>query len=697
MSLHKIFNPKSIAVVGASDKLGSVGFSLIDNLLSSDFRGGVYPVNIKRNRIHGRRAYDKVSEIEKKIDLAIIATPAKTVPAVLEDCGQAGVSGVVIISAGFSEIGKEGEVLSQKILEIAKRYKIRVIGPNCLGFIRPEISLNASFASKVAMSGNLAFVSQSGALCTSVLDWSEKNNIGFSHFISIGSMLDVGFADLLQYLGENDKTDGILIYMESLTEADRFLKLARKIVKKKPIFVLKSGRSQAGSQAAMSHTGSLSGNDEVFTVALESAGIVRIDSISELNNISKFLSARLRPTGDRTAIITNAGGPGVIATDSLVRNQGNLAELSKKTITELNKILPTAWSHANPVDILGDADAKRYEETLKIILSDGKVDSVLVILTPQAMTEPYKVAENIIKLNKKSTKPIYCAWMGGSDVLRSEKLFNERNIPVFSSVEEGIKVITNYNKYLNLKKSKPKGEKLHNYKPKYDKNKKIIDKVISEGRRALSETESKEFLKNYGIPVTKYFIASSELEVKKIIKKIGLPLAMKVVSPDILHKTDVGGVMLDVNSIGEAQKAFKSILTNAKKHRKNALIKGVLLERMVSKDFELIIGVNRDPIFGPVIVFGSGGTSVEVFQDTALALAPLDMNKAEELIEQTKIYQLLKGYRGEKGVNLKNLQTILCKFSRLIIDFPEIKEFDINPFVIDSKGGIVLDAKVVIE
>jgi len=699
MSLDKIFKPKSVAVIGASDRPGSVGFALIDNLLNSDFRGKVYPVNMKRKRIHGKRAYESVSKIEDKVDLAIIATPAVTVPAVVEECGQKGVGGAIIISAGFSEIGKEGERLSQSIADLAKKYKMRIIGPNCLGITRPKNNLNASFASKMALSGKIALISQSGALCTSILDWSHKNNVGFSFFISIGSMVDVGFADLLDYVGNDDDTDAILIYMESLKNADKFLKIARKLVKKKPIFVLKSGRSREGAKAAKSHTGSLSGNDEVFSAGFESAGIIRLDMISELNNIAKFLSAKNRPAGERIAIMTNAGGPGVIATDFLMKNGGVMAEINQKTINELNKFLPPAWSHEDPIDILGDADPARYERAVKVCLDDKNVDSLLIILTPQSMTEPTKVAEAIVKINHSHKKPIYCVWMGGEEVASSEKIFIKNKIPCFSSVEEGVTCLANYSKYLLAKNElseKSEGLK-NNFKPKTEKNKKIIQKLIEEKRNTLTEAESKEFLKNYEIPVTNYDVVNSSAEAGRVAGKLGFPVVMKILSPDILHKTDIGGVVLNIQSKGESQAAYDKIIKAAKKHRKDARIEGVLIEAMVSKKFELIIGTNRDPIFGPVIVFGLGGTAVEVFKDTSIALPPLNLDRVEKMIRRTKIYQLLKGYRGLPGVNIKNLELLLCKFSRLIEDFPEIKELDINPFVIDDKGGVALDAKVIFE
>lgn len=700
MKLDKLFNPKTIAVIGASDREESVGYALMKNLTGNNYGGIVYPVSLKHKSVQSIKAYKSVKDIPDKVDLALIATPAKTVPAVVEECGQAGVAGIVIISAGFKEAGREGEVMCDRILELALAYDMRVIGPNCLGFIRPKLHLNASFASQMALPGKLAFISQSGALCTAILDWSIKNNVGFGHFVSIGSMIDVGFHDLIDYFGQDPETSSILIYMESLNDARKFLSAARAFSRSKPIIVLKVGRSSAGAKAAKSHTGSLAGNDAVFDAAFERAGIVRVDTTVELFHTAKALAMQPRPKGNRVAVVTNAGGPGVIATDALVYSGGEIANLNKKTISALNKILPTTWSHGNPVDILGDADADRYRQAVEICLADENADAILVILTPQAMTDPTAVAKKLVTLSKTNHhKTILASWMGGYEVEAGRTALEKGNIPIYRQPEDAIKCFMNicrYSKNLEFLYETP-ATIPHAFDPKMEDNKKLLAKVIKEGREVLTEAESKEMLANYDIPIVANRIAKSAPEAGRAAAELGFPVAMKILSPDIIHKTDVGGVRLNVNSKDEAGRAFADIMESARRHEPKAAIEGVFIEPMVKKRYELLIGCQKDPIFGPAIVFGMGGVAVEVFKDTKVGLPPLNMALSLRLISATKIYKLLKGYRGMPGVDIAAIQFLLYKFAYLVADFPEIKELDINPFAIDEHGGIVLDAKVILD
>lgn len=699
MKLDKLFNPKNVAVIGASDKTGSVGRALIDNLLQSDYKGKVFPVNNKRKKIQGQIAYPNIKDIKAKVDLAIIAIPARFVLDAVKDCGESGVSGIVIISAGFQEIGKEGEILMQEIVKTAQKYNMRILGPNCLGFIRPDINLNASFASKMALEGNIAFVSQSGALCTSVLDWSIKNKVGFRYFVSIGSMADISFEDLVEYFSRDKKVNSILVYMESVKDAQKFIKAAKSFTKDRPMIVLKVGRSEAGSKAAKSHTGSLSGNDKVFDAAFERSGILRVDTVDSLFNSAKYLSMQKLPKGTRLAIVTNAGGPGVIATDAIEESLSTVAKLSNKSIESLNKFLPPAWSHGNPVDVLGDADSIRYKKSIEICLADSNVDAVLVILTPQAMTDPSLVADEITKMKNPQKKIIMASFMGGEDIEQGQQILENANIPVFLQPEGAINAYSDLLKHLKSSKEDhvmsqiaPKG-----YKPKTKQNKKIIAKVLSEGRNVLSEVESKKFLANYGIPVVKNAVAEKIGQVSGLTDKIGFPLVMKILSPDILHKIDVGGVVLNINSKNEAIKAFRDIMKSVKKKAPKANIHGIFMEKMIHKKYELLIGSNKDEIFGSTIVFGTGGSSVELYKDTKIALAPLDMKLSLKLMKKTKIFKMLKGFRGLPGVDIKELQLVLYKFSHLLTDFSEIKELDINPFAVDEKGGVVLDAKILLE
>jgi acetyltransferase len=697
--LDKIFNPKAVAIIGASAQEGSVGHALMQNIVGSGFDGIVYPINPNRTHIIGVKSYAKLADVPDEIDLAIIATPAKKVPAIVEECGKAGVSGIVLISSGFSEIGEEGQKLLDGILLNVKKYNMRMIGPNCLGFIKPSIKLNASFASKMALPGKIAFISQSGALCTAILDWSIKQNFGFSHFVSIGSMADIGFHDLIDYFGSDYNTNSIVIYMESLTEARRFLSAARAFARNKPIIVLKAGKSLEGAQAAMSHTGSLAGNDLVFDAAFKRAGIVRVDTIGELFNSAQSLAMQERPSGKRMAIVTNAGGPGVIATDMLIQRKGELASLSDETLKELNKHMSPNWSRNNPVDVLGDAGPDQYEKAVQLCLKDQNVDGVLVILTPQAMTDSSAIAERIGKLPNPGKKTILASWMGAADVLEGKRILERNNIPVYNSPENAIKcfmIMHNYS--LNLKTLHETPSQIPSaLTPKKEENKKLVAEILKDNRTVMTEFEAKQFLDNYQIKVIENGMAQTREEAVFLAEEIGYPLVMKIASPDILHKTDIGGVRLNIRNQEEVKEAYERIMGVAKLKVPDADIRGVLVEQMCKRKYELIVGCKRDPIFGPTIVFGMGGVAVEVFKDTTVGLPPLNMSLAMRLIEDTTIYKLIKGYRGMPGADIGAIQFLLYKFAYLLTDFPEIKEIDINPFAVDERGGVVLDAKIVLD
>ncbi|MFH1744799.1 MAG: acetate--CoA ligase alpha subunit [bacterium] len=699
MNLDKLFKPKTIAIIGASDKKGNIGAALMKNLTGSDYNGIVYPVSDKRKEVFSIKCYATIADVPEKIDLVIIAIPAESVPQVVLECGKAGVSSLIIISAGFSEIGKTGEILSKKIVKIAKKYSMRVLGPNCLGFINPSLNLNASFAKQTAKKGHVALISQSGALCTAILDWGEKNNVGFSYFVSIGEMADIGFHDLIDYFGKDPNVSSILIYMESISDVRKFMSAARAFSNSKPIIVLKSGRSAAGAAAAKSHTGSLTGNDKVYNAAFKRAGIIRVDTIVNLFHVAKTLAMQPRPAGANLGIVTNAGGPGIIAVDALVRGGGHSAKLAKETILKLDKFLPHAWSRGNPIDILGDADSKRYRQAMEICLDDKNTDAVLVILTPQAMTDPIVVAKEILKIKNKSNKTILAAWMGGNNVEKGRKILEAGNIPIYRAPEDAISCfvsINNYARNLSMLNEMP-GTVPHAINPKTKENKEIVAKVFLSGREVLTESETKQFLKNYDIPIVKSLIAKSKKESGKVSEKIGYPVVMKIASADIVHKTNIGGVELNINSNREAGDAWKKIMSAAKKNCPEAKIEGVAIEKMISKKYELIIGCRKDPLFGPVIVFGLGGVAVEVFNDIEMGLPPLNMSLALRMIQGTKVYRLLKGYRNMPGVDIQSIQFLLYKFAYLISDFPEIAELDINPFAVDENGGVVLDAKVILD
>jgi acetyltransferase len=713
--LDKIFNPGTIAVIGASDREGGVGNALMKNLIGNNFGGIVYPVNLNRESVQGIKAYPRIGDIPDKIDLAIIATPAFTVPAIVEECGQAGVSGVIIISSGFDEIGAKGKKMSEEILSTACEYGMRVVGPNCLGFIRPSINLNASFANKMALPGHIAFISQSGALGTAILDWSLKNNVGFSHFVSIGSAIDITYHDLIDYFGDDPHTSSILVYMESLTEARKFMSAARAFSRQKPIVVLKVGRTEAGSHAAKSHTGAITGNDSVYDAAFERAGIIRVDGALDLFHVAKILAMQSRPADNRVAVITNAGGPGVIATDRLSLKGGRLAQLAHSTVVELKKILPPAASPANPVDILGDADSHRYRAAVELCLADPNVDAALIILTPQEMTSPTDVARQIVSIKNKTGKTMFASWMGGDDVAEGRVILEKGHIPVYRTPEEAVDIfmyVDSYRRRLDFLKETP-GSMPHAFKPKTEKNRELLEKVIADKRTVMTEAEAKEMIANYGIPVAANGTANSATEAGEIAEKIGFPVVMKILSPDILHKTDIGGVKLNINSRVEAEKAYEEIMSNVRRKltpsargghpsqegngAPKAKVDGIFIEAMTKKRYELLIGCKKDEVFGPAIVFGMGGVAVEVFRDTAVGLPPLNMSLALKMIQETKIYKLLEGYRGMPGVDIEAIQFLLYKFAYLVSDFPEIKELDINPFAVDENGGVVLDAKIILD
>jgi acetyltransferase len=697
--LNKLFNPNSVAIIGASHKEGSVGHALMKNIVGSGFDGIVYPINPKRSHIIGVHTYPKLSDVPDQIDLAIIATPAKTVPPLVEECGKAGVSGIVLISSGFAEIGEEGQKLTKEIQGYVKKYNMRLIGPNCLGFMKPSIKLNASFAAKMALPGKIALISQSGALCTAILDWSVGQNFGFSHFVSIGSMADVGFHDLIDYFGSDPNTNSIVIYMESLTNARNFLSAARAFARSKPIIVLKAGKSVEGAHAAMSHTGSLAGNDLVFDAAFKRAGVIRVDTIAELFNIAQSLAMQERPAGKRLAIVTNAGGPGVIATDALIQKKGELAVLSEETIAELNQHLSPNWSKGNPVDVLGDAGPDQYEKAVDLCLKDENVDGILVMLTPQAMTDPTAIAKRIGKLTNKSKKTMLACWLGASSVLEGKRSLEQDNIPVYTSPELAIKcfmIMYDYSRNLKTLYETP-GYIPSGFRPNKEANKKLISGILNEGRTTMTEFEAKQLLDNYQIKVIKNGMAATRKDALALAEEIGYPLAMKIASPDILHKTDIGGVRLNIRDQQEVKEAFDRIMGIAKLKAPDADIQGVLIEQMCKRKYELIVGCKRDPIFGPTIVFGMGGVAVEVYKDTTVGLPPLNMSLAMRLIEDTNIYKLIKGYRGMPGVDITAIQFLLYKFSYILSDFPQILEIDINPFAVDERGGVVLDAKVVLD
>jgi acetyltransferase len=698
--LKSIFEPKNVAVIGATEKEGSVGRTLLWNLISSPFGGAVFPINPKRPSLLGIKAYPTIQAAPDPVDLAVIVTPAPAIPGIIGECVQAGVKGAIIISAGFKEIGPEGAKLEQQILEQSRKSGMRVIGPNCLGVLNPMSGLNASFAAGMANKGNVAFLSQSGALGTAVLDWSFKANVGFSSFVSIGSMLDVNWGDLIYYLGDDPNTESIVIYMETIGDARSFLSAAREIALSKPIIVIKPGRTEGASRAAASHTGSLTGSDEVLEVAFRRAGVLRVDSISEIFSMADVLGKQPRPKGPRLTILTNAGGPGVLATDRLLTTGGELAEISAETISQLNEFLPAAWSHNNPIDVIGDASPERYSKSLEVAADDPNSDGLLVILTPQAMTDATATAEALKSYAKTFDKPILASWSGGLVVAPGEAILKRAGIPTFEYPDDAARAFTYMWQLTSNLRTLYETPSLPDDKgagPDREKAKEIIDHVRATGRDLLTEAESKELLAAYCIPTTPTLIAKTAKEAGQMAAKLGFPVVVKLHSETITHKTDVGGVKLNLQDAAAVESAFEAIQQSVTEKAGAQHFLGVTVQPMIKVDgYELILGSSIDPQFGPVLLFGSGGQLVEVFKDRALALPPLNTTLALRMIERTKIYTALKGVRGRKPVNMKALEQLLVSFSQLVVEQRWIKEIDINPLMASPEGLLALDARVVL-
>ncbi len=700
-SLDAIFSPKCIAVIGATERQRSVGRTVLTNLMSGGFSGKIYPVNPIQQSILGLKTYPNVAELPEVPDLAIIITPPKTVPEIIRECATVGIRGVIIISAGFKETGAAGAALEQEILIAARRGGIRIIGPNCLGVMVPTMKLNATFAADMARPGSVAFISQSGALCTAVLDWSLRENVGFSAFVSLGSMLDVGWGDLIYHFGADPQTRSIVIYMETIGNARAFLSAAREVALTKPIIVIKPGRTEAAAKAAASHTGSLTGSDEVLQAAFSRVGVLRVDTISELFDMAEVLAKQPRPRGPRLTIVTNAGGPAVLATDMLIGSGAQLAELTPETMTALNQILPPTWSHNNPVDIIGDASPERYAKAVELVANDPNTDGLLVILTPQAMTDPAATAEELAPFASIKNKPVIASWMGADRVEAGEKILNDANIPTFKYPDRAAKAfyyMWRYSENLRALYETPAAaaDNDHRYIDRA-RAEKIIANVRAAGRTILTEFESKQLLASYDIPVVETLVALTEIDAVKAAAHLGFPVVLKLYSETITHKTDVGGVQLNLRTASAVRHAWKTIQTAVAKNAGAEHFLGVTVQPMIRLDgYELIVGSSLDPQFGPVLLFGTGGQLVEVFKDRALGLPPLNATLARRLMERTKVFTALQGTRGRKAANLAALEQLLVRFSQLVVEQPWIAELDINPLFVSAERIYALDGRVIL-
>src|SRR5690349_968286 len=699
-ALDVFFAPESVAVVGATENPGSVGRTILWNLMTSPFGGTVFPVNPKRTSVLGVKAYPSLAEIPEPVDLAVIVTPPPSIPGIIRECGENGVRGAIVISAGFKEVGEEGARLEKELLAEAREANIRVIGPNCLGVMSPLSGMNATFATAIARPGSVGFISQSGALCTAVLDWSLKEMVGFSAFVSVGSMVDVGWGDLIYHLGNDPKTRSIVIYMETIGNARAFLSAAREVALNKPIIVIKPGRTAAAAKAAASHTGSLTGSDEVLEAAFRRSGVLRVNNIADLFYMAEVLDKQPRPKGPRLVIVTNAGGPGVLATDALIEKGGELAELSEETIEGLNQLLPSHWSHNNPVDVLGDASAERYCKTVEIVSRDPNNDGVLVILAPQAMTNPTQTADQLKDYARFEGKPILASWMGGTGVSAGKEILNRNNIPTFAYPDMAASIFHSMFRYTyNLRGLYETPALVPEHRPgliEAGTAERIIQKAHRSGQTTLSELDAKELLRAYGIPVVETRFAGNADEAVKAADEIGYPVVLKLFSKTITHKTDVGGVHLNLEDRNAVCRAYLEIESSVNEKAGPGHFLGVTIQPMVSPGgYELIIGSALDLQFGPVLLFGLGGQLVEVFKDHALALPPLNTTLARRLMEHTQAYKALKGVRGRKAVDFEKLEELLVRFSQLVVENRSIKEIEINPLLASADGLTALDARAV--
>jgi acetyl coenzyme A synthetase (ADP forming)-like protein len=698
MSFESFFNPKSVAIVGASHQRGKVGYEILTNMITAEYKGKIFPVNPKSDAIEGLKCYPDLESIGEIPDLVIIVVPAKIVPSIMQQCAKAGTKSVIIITAGFKETGKEGKELEDQIIQIARGAGIRIIGPNCLGVIAPANNLNASFGGELPAAGSIGYLSQSGALMAAILDMAKEQGIGFSKLVSIGNKADVDELDIIKALAGDPNTKVIAGYLESITDGSIFVSEVEQISHDKPILLMKSGGTEAGAKAASSHTGTLAGSETAYESAFARAGVIRCDSIKQQFDYAQTIALQPLPKGPNVAVVTNAGGVGIMAVDAIERQNLVLAKLTDGTIKKLSAKLPPAANVHNPIDILGDALADRYEFALDAVLDDPNVNTVLVLLTPQAMTESEATAESVVKTTKqKSTKPVIACFLGADKIKKGKQILREGKIPQIDSPEsavETIKVISDYVRW----RSRPKRVvKLFPVNRRKVEN--IIERHLRQNILKISETESKEILEAYGFVTPKGAVATTAEQAANIAGQLSYPVVLKIWSPDILHKSDVGGVKVGLASEQEVKDAFDLMMYRVPKKRPEANILGVLVQEMCSRGKEVILGMNRDPHFGPLMMFGMGGIMVEVLKDVSFYLAPLTAEEAKQMLINTRTYHMLKGVRGQEGVDIDAIAEGLQKLSQLVTEFPQIKEMDINPYMIGPEGTtpVAVDARITLE
>jgi acetyltransferase len=698
--LTPLFEPQSVALIGASEREGSIGAVLVSNMRAAQYRGALYAVNPKYKSVQGVPCFDAIGKVPPRVDLAVVATPPRTVPEVIEQCGRAGVRAAVVITAGFSEIGPAGAKLERALLENARRHRVRVVGPNCLGLMRPALGLNATFARGTPYAGALGLISQSGAICTALLDWARPHKVGFSSVVSLGGSTDVDFGEIIDYLVEDSKTEHILLYIEGVRSARRFVSALRAAARVKPVILMKVGRHPAGSRAAVSHTGAIVGLDDVFDAVVKRAGVVRVTTIGQLVAAAQALAAHVRPQGERLAVVTNGGGPGVMAADRAADLGIPLAQLTQPTIEALKRSLPESWSHGNPIDLIGDADPERYRTAVSACLADEQVDGVLAMLAPQAMTAPADAARAVIEAAKGSSKPVLACWMGEEQTAEARRLLGEARIPVFRTPDPAVEMFGHLSSFYRNQRAllQTPGPLAAQGAPDLEGARAIVEAALAERRAVLSEMESKALLAAFRIPIARTVVARSAHEAMLVAEELGVPVAMKIDSPDITHKSDVNGVRLNIAGAPAVLAAFQQIVEDVKRRRPEARVNGVTVEPMVRRQHgrELMVGMIRDPVFGPAIVFGTGGTAVEVHRDRAVALPPLNQFLVADMIRGTRVAKLLGEFRRMPPVDMGALEEVLLRVSELVCEVPALAELDINPLIADESGAIAVDARVVL-
>ena len=699
--LKSMFEPQSVAIVGASERHVSIGAVLIRNMLDARYNGALHAINPKHDSVHGVPCVARLDDLRKRPDLAVICTPAATVPGLIEECGRAGIKSAVVISSGFAECGPAGAELERRTRIAAKRSGVRIIGPNCLGLMRPAIGLNATFARAAGIPGSIGLISQSGAICTALLDWAQTNGVGFSTVVSLGASIDLDFGEILDYMIADPRTESIFMYIEGIRDARRFMSAVRAAARVKPVLAIKVGRHPAGSKAVASHTGAMVGSDDVFDAALRRAGVVRLANMGQMFSAANALFTGFKPSGKRLAVVTNGGGPGVMAADRAADLGIELAALSPETMAALNGALPPTWSHANPIDLIGDADAARYGAAIKAVLADPGVDGVLTLLTPQAMTQPTAVAEKVIEIAATAHKPLMTCWMGGEQVRAARALFEAAHMPSFRSPEPAVELfhhISSYYQNQQLLRHAPASLAQDLDPPSVESARLVIETALSERRTVLTEMESKALLAAFRIPIAQTVVARSATEAMVYAEEMGLPVAMKIDSPDITHKSDVGGVRLHVDNLRAVRDCWQELMAEVGRRKPDARLTGVSIEPMVTKPNarELFVGVVHDDVFGPVISFGHGGTRIEVLRDRAVTLPPINVELARDAIQRTRVSAMLGEFRGMPAIDMDALERVLIRVSEMVCELPWIREMDINPLLVDESGCVAVDARIIL-